>query len=358
MTPFLNGLGIVATTGRGVDALRSLLQSGWRPPTIVALPDGRELPVYPLPPGALEDKSFGRKIRRADRLTKMAILSAADAIGDAGIPDGLDRRRIGLVVATAFGSHATTFEFLDEILTYGDAAVSPTVFSHSVQNAAAAYIASVLDIQGPVMTLTQVHFAFHHALLLARHWLDAGQCDHVLVGGADELGSVMQFICRSILRPPADGRLHPFAFAKDPVAIPGEGSAFFLLSATPQPGTYARVERADIAPRVPLAMPPDLHLLEADGTLADESGYRIPAKSGVRIGACSPVFGSMTCGTPLHLAAAALMLKEQFVMPLASNVSDDLSVCRATAPLSLKSVHLTRLHCNGAVGRIQLTNPN
>ena len=345
MTPFLNGLGIVATTGRGVDALRFLLQSGWRPPTTVALPDGRELPVYPLPPGALEDKSFGRKIRRADRLTKMAVLSAADALGDARLPSSLDRRRIGLVVATAFGSHATKFEFLDEILTYGDAAVSPTVFSHSVQNAAAAYIASVLDIQGPVMTLTQVHFAFHHALLLARHWLDAGQCDHVLVGGADELGSVMQFICRSILRPPADGRLHPFAFAKDPVAIPGEGSAFFLLSAMSRPGAYAVVERVGTAPWVPPAPPPE----------KKEDGAR---NANVRIGACSPVFGSMTCGTPLHLAAAALMLKEQFVMPLASNVSDDLSVCRATAPLSLKSVHLTRLHCNGAVGRIQLTNPN
>jgi hypothetical protein len=354
MTPFLNGLGIVAATGRGVDALRSPLQAGWHPPTTVALPDGRELPVYPLPPGALEDKSFGRKVRRADRLTKMAVLSAADALGDAGLPSTLDRRRIGLVVATAFGSHATTFEFLDEILTYGDAAVSPTVFSHSVQNAAAAYVASVLDIQGPVMTLTQVHFAFHHALVLARQWLIAGQCDHVLVGGADELGSVMQFICRSILRVPADGRLRPFAFAKDPVAIPGEGSAFFLLSSTPQSGAYAKAELVEIAPWGPPAMRPDLHLLEADGTLADESGYRIPAASGVRLAACAPVFGSMPGGTALHLAAAALMLKEQFVSPLTGDAPDDL----ATAPQSLESVHLTRLHCNGAAGHIQLTNPN
>jgi hypothetical protein len=62
----------------------------------------------------------------------------------------------------------------------------------------------------------------------------------------------------------------------------------------------------------------------------------------------------MPGGTALHLAAAALMLKEQFVSPLTGDDPDDL----ATAPQSLESVHLTRLHCNGAAGRIQLTNPN
>lgn len=359
MMPFLNGLGIVATTGRGVDSLRSSLQSGWRPPATIPLPDGRDLPAYPIPHGALEDKSFGRKVRRADRLAKMAVFSAADALGDAQLPPGLDRRRLGLAVATAFGSHATTFEFLDEILTYGDADVSPTVFSHSVQNAAAAYVASVLDIQGPVVTFTQVHFAFHHALLIACQWLASGQCDHVLVGGADELGNVMQFICRSILRMPADGRLRPFAFAKDPVAVPGEGCAFFLLSANPLREPYARLERIGAASHGPHG-PHALHLLEADGTLADESGYKILAASGGVLAAYAPLFGSMPCGTPLHLAAAALMLKEQvcFATPLAGAAPDNLSLCRATVPQSLAAVHLTRLHCNGTAWRIQLTTSN
>ena len=356
MNAFLNGLGIVATTGRGLNSLRSALQTGWRPPVTAALPDGRDLPVYPLPQGVLEDKSFGRKVRRADRFAKMAVFSAADALHDAGLPSGLDRRRIGLVVASALGSHATTFEFLDEILTYGDADVSPTVFSHSVQNAAAAYVASVLDIQGPVMTFTQVHFAFHHALLLACHWLASGQCDHVLVGGADELGAVMRFICRSILRSPADGRLRPFAFAKDPVSVPGEGSAFFLLSATPQPGTYAGVEHISTDPWVSPAIPPALHILEADGTLADESGYALPATSGIQLAAYAPIFGSMPGGTSLQMAAAALRLKEQICFATPPAGDNHLPLCHATAQQPLDSVHLTRLHCNGTAGHIHLTS--
>jgi len=58
MTPFINGLGVVASTGRGVDSLRASLQVGWRPPVTIPLREGRDLPVYMLPPGILEITSF------------------------------------------------------------------------------------------------------------------------------------------------------------------------------------------------------------------------------------------------------------------------------------------------------------
>lgn len=359
MTPFLNGLGIVAATGRGTVALRSALLAGWQPPVTISLPDGRDLPVYPLPQSALDDKSLGRKVRRADRFSKMAIFAASDALTDAQLAANLDRRRIGLIVASALGSHATTFQFLDEILTYGDAGVSPTVFSHSVQNAAAAYVSSTLDIQGPTLTLTQVHFAFHQALVLARQWLATRRCDHVLVGGVDELGSVMHFICRSLLRSPGDGKIRPFAFSKTPSAIPGEGSAFFLLSATPQSHTYAKVEQTTIAAWAPPAGQPCLHILEADGTLAEESGYARTASVGAQIAAYAPLFGSMSGGSPLQAAAAALMLKEQvgFSSPIV-DAEPHLPVLRSSSSQSLQSILLTRLHCNGSAAQIQLTTPD
>ena len=355
MNAFLNGLGIVSACGRGIDALRSSLQNGWRPPVMVPVPGGLELPVYPLPPGTLEDKSLGRKVRRADRLSKMAVFAAADALADAQLPSGLDRRRTGLIVSSALGSHGTTFQFLDEILTYGDAGVSPTVFSHSVQNAAAAYVASTLDIQGPVLTLTQVHFAAHHALSLAQGWLESGRCDHVLVGGMDELGTVMQYICRSLLTPAADGMIRPFGFGTNPGSVPGEGSAFVVLSSTAQPGCYAALHRVQTAAWTAPEIAPDLHLLEADGTLADESGYSLPANTGTRIAAYAPLFGSLPGGTPLQLAVATLMLKEQtsFASPVADSPRD-LPICRDTASGPIGSVHLTRLDCAGLAGTIQL----
>ena len=72
----------------------------------------------------------------------MAVLAAGDALADSGIEDKA-KRNIGMIVATAFGPHVTTFGFLDDILDHGDAAVSPTTFSNSVHNAAASYITTV-----------------------------------------------------------------------------------------------------------------------------------------------------------------------------------------------------------------------
>lgn len=357
MNAFLNGIGILSACGRGTAASLTALQIGWQPPSLVALPDGRELPLYPLPHGTLEDKSLGRKVRRADRLSKIAVFAAADALINAQLPTDLDRRRIGVIVSSALGSHGTTFQFLDEILTYGDAGVSPTVFSHSVQNAAAAYIASTLDLQGPVLTITQVHFAFHHALTLAQGWLASGRCDHVLIGGMDELGSVMQFIWRSLLPPAADGKIRPFAFGPNPGSVPGEGSAFIVLSSAQGTSSYARIKAVRTARWTAPELAPDLHILEADGTLPDESNYALAATSGTQLAAYSPLFGSMTGGTPFQLAVAALMLKEQtrFASPVTDSAVN-LPVCIETAAGALESIHLTRLNCTGTAACIHLNS--
>ena len=355
MSPAIRGLGIVAACGRGVDALRASLHCGWKPPVFVPVSGSHPLPCYPLPPGALDDKSLGRKVRRADRFSRMAVFAASDALDDACLSEGVDRGRIGLIVTSALGSHGTTFQFLDEILTYGDAEVSPTVFSHSVQNAAAAYIATTLDIRGPVMTLTQVHFAFHQALILAQTWLHSGRCDHVLVGGVDELGSVMQYIWRSLLPMSEDGQIHPFAFGKSPGTVPGEGAAFFLLSATGS-NAYATFGSVETTHWSPPAHEPDLHLLEADGTLPDESAYALAAASGLQLAAYAPIFGSMPGGSALHCAVAALMLKEhiRFAVPV-NDSPRDLPICRETTEWPMQSIQLTRMNCTGCAGRIQLS---
>ena len=318
------------------------------------MPDGSALAVHALPPGTLDDKSLGRKVRRADRLSKMTVFAAADALLDAAIPSDINRGRIGLIVASAFATHATTFQFLDDILTYGDGEVSPTVFSHSVQNAPAAYIATSLELPGPVLTLTQVHFAFHHALILAEAWLAGGRCDYVLVGAMDELGAVMHTICHSILPKAQDDRITPFAFAPNPGTVPGEGSAFLVVSHA-SAARYGSVRRVDIARRLEPWSAPDVHLLEADGMLPDETGYSAFAQSGASLAAYAPLFGGMTGGSALHCTIAALMLKEQTVF--ASPVLDfagALPVIREAGAAAVESVHLTRLDCTGRAGRIAL----
>ena len=85
----------------------------------------------------------------------------------------------------------TTFDFLNDILDYGDTSVSPTTFSNSVHNAAASYVSLCLNIRGPTMTVTQFRFSFPAALQLAMAWLEQGRCDYALVGAADQYGDVL-----------------------------------------------------------------------------------------------------------------------------------------------------------------------
>ena len=238
------GIGMVSARGRGIAALEHALEQGWIPPVEVdvkGLPSGR-LPVYAVPQEILADKTVLAKARRADRFTRMAVLAASDALQESGLGATVDKSRLGIIVATALGPHATTFSFLDGILDFGDAAVSPTAFSHSVHNAAASYIAMTLEARGPTLTVTHFHFAFHQAVLLAQTWLDDGRCDAVLVGTVDELGAVMQNVCGRMAKVASDGHIKPFGFSAAPESVPGEGSAFFLLTRDPAGAGYGTIE--------------------------------------------------------------------------------------------------------------------
>ena len=126
-------------------------------------------------------------MRRADRFSKMAVLAAHDALK--GL-DALESGLTGVIVVSAFGPHPTTFKFLDNILDYKENEVSPTLFSHSVHNAAASYIAMVLKINGPTLTVTRFSGALAQGLVLADCWLRFGVCARVLLVVAEERAAV------------------------------------------------------------------------------------------------------------------------------------------------------------------------
>ena len=213
------GTGLICARGRGSDAVAG----GWAPPSFIEVPFQEEpFPVYAVDAETLKDRAVLGKMRRADRFSKMATLAAHDAVAQSGV-EFENPERIGIVLATAFGPHTTTFRFLDDILDYGDGGVSPTIFSSSVHSAAVSYISRALEIKGPTWTVTQFRNPFEEAMQLAQAWLDEGRCDYVLLGGGDECGAVMEYICREKLPIAKDGNVGPDAY------VPGEGMAFFLV---------------------------------------------------------------------------------------------------------------------------------
>jgi 3-oxoacyl-[acyl-carrier-protein] synthase II len=352
------GIGVVGTMGRGVASLEAALNRGWTAPGLVDIRGsaGDRLPVYAVPPDVLSDKTVLAKARRADRFTRMSVLAAWDALQDSGMAASVDRTRLGVIVATALGPHATTFGFLDGILDFGDAAVSPTAFSHSVHNAAASYIAMTLDVRGPTLTLTHFDFAFHEAVSLARTWLAANRCDAVLVGAVDELGTVMQVVCGRLLRPAADGRIKPFDFSRKPESVPGEGSVFLMLTRDNAGAAYGRMGAVSRDQGPVGATGQSVQLLDTCGLAKDETAYHAAVMPGTLTAGYAPLFGGVMTGTAFHAAIAALMLKRQsrYAVPVTDN-PHGLALCLETGPAEVDQVFCTRLDCGGRRGTLHLS---
>jgi 3-oxoacyl-[acyl-carrier-protein] synthase II len=349
------GTGIVFSQGVGVSVLERALLNGWQKPSEIAVPrsEGLTRPVYQVDLNAVPDRTLLKKLRRADKLSKMAVLAAADALADSGIAD-ITRKKIGIILATAFGAQVTTFEFLDGILDYGDAAVSPTTFSNSVHNAAASYVSSSLNIQGPTLTVTQFRFSFPSALQLASTWLQQGRCDYLLVGAVDQYGDVLGYVSEQKLSTAADGRIKPFVF-NPTCQVPGEGAVFFLLGNDQPENAYCKVNAVYTGDDSEGGALVDMNIIDADGMLPDESAY-LSSLSDIPTTAYSPIFGSMMIGGAFNLAAAALMLKQQ--MQYAAPVQDNphgLLLVDETGPAHIGTIRSIGCNCFGEKNAVYLS---
>jgi 3-oxoacyl-[acyl-carrier-protein] synthase II len=343
---FISGIGIVFTRGRGVDSFEKALKEGWREPSWTGL-----IPAYRVSPETLTDASLTKKIRRADKFTRMALFSAFDAYLDSGIILE-NKEKLGIILATAFGPHSTTFSFIDDILDYGDANASPTKFSNSVHNAAASYVSSVLGSRGPTVTLAQFSFPFQNALALAGMWLNEGRCDHVLCGCVDEMNTVMEYVCKMKLKTAEDGKIRPFIFSDSPSSVPGEGGAFFMLSKERYGNNYGKVAGISFSGQT---NDPDITVIDTDGMTGDETAYRETAKSGSTLAGYSPLFGSMLTGSAFNFAAASLMLKNQvaYNCPVPDN-SSGVKVCGSGFSDGINRINCVRICRSGKTGVIKI----
>jgi len=352
----ISGIGILTSRGLGMAAYEQALLEGWRSPQMIDDPraPGRTVPAYRADLDSLPDKTMLKKLRRADRVSKMAVLAALDALADSGSGTTIDQRT-GIIVATAFGAHGTTFGFLDDILDYGDAAVSPTTFSNSVHNAAASYVSSALNVQGPTLTMTQFSFSFQAGLQLAGTWLEQGQCDQVLVGAVDQYGEVLGAIARSRLPIAADGRIRPFDLTS-PGQVPGEGAVFFLLRKGTGERDYCSVERVLVCDTADEQHRPDLQVIDAGSLLPGAAGYRRMLVPGVAVACYTPLVGSMMIASAFNTAAAALMLKKQqvYASPVPEG-PDAANVVTAAAPTALTRIRCFGADCSGGQATIELT---
>ncbi len=135
------------------------------------------------------DRHF-RQLRRADDYIRMGVVAADSVMVHNNRNKTSDGSKTGLIVGSAFGPMQTNFEVLDQVVDHEP--VSPTLFSHSVFNAAAGYIATVLNINGYLISFTDFGFPFFRALEQGVVAIKSGRLDSCLVLQVETYSDLLQ----------------------------------------------------------------------------------------------------------------------------------------------------------------------
>lgn len=314
----IQGVGCVGGFGCGGDDFRRALVAGGCAPTVSSEQHADGLnysAAYLAHTDSLTDYVAKRSLRRLDHYARLALLGGCLALDDAGIT-AEQRQRVGVIVASGYGATTTTFSFLDSVLDDGDHCASPTNFSNSVHNVAAAYLSMQLEMLGPNLTISQFEMSMSSALCNAVCWLQQGRVDTVLVGGVDEHCPVLNYCYQRYFEgDQAVSSLKPFAFDQQS-AIPGEGAGFLVLSADPDKARYGLIDAIDAGHmRQPTWSADDLLLVGADGHRNSSQWYK--SLDSQRLCSCTPAYGSQPTGQAFDLIAAALMVNDQQAYGLA-----------------------------------------
>ncbi|MFZ1198667.1 MAG: beta-ketoacyl synthase N-terminal-like domain-containing protein, partial [Desulfobacterales bacterium] len=196
MTAVVTGIGVVGGFGCGVAALAAAMHGNTAGPPgafrirtahVRADVDALLADITPL-----ADFFPKKALRRIDRFTRLALLGSCLALADARL-DAERRGRMGIIVATGYGSTCDTFDFLNTTVDEDDPCRSPIRFANSVHSAAAAHISAFLNEHGPTLTINQYDMSVPLAFLTACQWLEEDRVDSVLVGGADEFSRAMGY---------------------------------------------------------------------------------------------------------------------------------------------------------------------
>jgi len=208
------------------------------------------IPQTPLEPAALrwattgERRAFlvppfrpatvvpGLKTRRLDRLSVWALVASSLALEDAGIDlNQVDRSRVAVVFATAFGCVELTEAFYLSAAANGWNGTDPITFPETLASAPASHVSMFHGLRGPNITVSNKYFAGESAMMQAACLLRQGQSDLAIVLAGDALArSMYSWYEEADLLSPACYNSHPSSEAEG--FIPSEGVAALVMESS------------------------------------------------------------------------------------------------------------------------------
>ncbi|HEV7808775.1 MAG TPA: beta-ketoacyl-ACP synthase II [Solirubrobacteraceae bacterium] len=183
-----------------------------------------------------------KEARRSDRYTQLAVCAAAQAIEEAGLPDGVDPERLAVLVGTGVGGLKTLEDECRAFIDGGVRAVSPLFVPMMMPNAAAGMIAISLGAHGPGFSVSSACATGSHAIGEAKRMIERGEADVVVAGGTE---AAMTPLCMAAFERMGalsrQGVSRPFDARRDGFVM-GEGAGVLVL----ERGDLARERGAKI----------------------------------------------------------------------------------------------------------------
>jgi 3-oxoacyl-[acyl-carrier-protein] synthase II len=234
------GMGCICAPGPTLDACMHALFAGQRHPALptrFSIPSGFSYPVFEIPDSYLAPAQLNGPPQRTCQL---ALTAAHEAVQDAGLaPADLAALRVGVCLGTNVGGSLGNETLFQNVSRQEIGHVAP-LDRFAASNPTAALM-ETFDTNGPFQTVVNACSAGNDAIGIAAGWIDAGWCDLVLAGGADELYQVTYVGFKSLFIN-SDAPCRPFDLHRKGLNL-GEGAAIFVLASP------ALCQRLNVVPR-------------------------------------------------------------------------------------------------------------
>lgn len=214
-----------ASSGEGairpLDRVRDAEQPAWSMHGLAAWVDPDDL-------AAASEGLDLQRLGRLDPLSHYALVAAAEAVGQAGLPGHPALAAAAIVIGCGSPGNATIEAAFERLFARELAKVHPQTIPVSMISAPASHIAMMLGVHGPTMVLASACASSTHALGEAMHMIRSGRVDVAIAGGSEAcltLGSWVGWHSLGVVA--ADG-CHPFSLGRKGLSL-GEGAAVLVL---------------------------------------------------------------------------------------------------------------------------------
>jgi nodulation protein E len=170
-----------------------------------------------------------RQITQMDRFTQFGVLSAREAVRDAGLESKGDlARRTAVVHGTAVGGQTTRDQCHHRVHVEGAKRLHPFSIPKTMLSAAASNISMDLGITGPAFGLVSACASAGHAVAMGLMMLRSGFVDVAIAGGSEACITPVMIRAWEGLRVMAKDTCRPFSRHRGGLVI-GEGAGTMVL---------------------------------------------------------------------------------------------------------------------------------